>query len=288
MFIDRVIEEIMKNKTYEASEKLVDGKVIPKRIVKWSHYLDAIKNSLCFDVTNVYEYITRSNGSKDIRSNDFPNIRPPASEVWLEWKLLGRNEWIKTAGGILFTEKQGEELLAIYVGFIEQKTGEIDPIPPLEFYIGLDGTILSEKLFKFNGKKWTEEKFLNTPAKLFFNPLFLSLSFMNCKNIERKENSPSTKIQKKRENKNRFPLVTYHVLEIRSITKILREQGKSDSLGIKHALHICRGHFKDYNKGKGLFGKYKGLYWWDMHTRGSVDEGVVVKDYKVSPPTETI
>ena len=46
------------------------------------------------------------------------------------------------------------------------------------------------------------------------------------------------------------------------------------------ALHICRGHFKDFSN-HGLFGKYRGTYWWPMHTRGSSDNGLVVKDYRV-------
>ena len=35
------------------------------------------------------------------------------------------------------------------------------------------------------------------------------------------------------------------------------------------ALHFVRGHFKDYSV-KGLFGKYKKVYWWDSQVRGEV------------------
>ena len=41
-----------------------------------------------------------------------------------------------------------------------------------------------------------------------------------------------------------------------------------------------RGHFKDYSV-KGLFGKYKKVYWWDSQVRGEVIGGVVDKDYRV-------
>jgi hypothetical protein len=41
-----------------------------------------------------------------------------------------------------------------------------------------------------------------------------------------------------------------------------------------------RGHFKDYSV-KGLFGRYKGVYWWDSQVRGEVNGGVVDKDYRV-------
>jgi len=50
----------------------------------------------------------------------------------------------------------------------------------------------------------------------------------------------------------------------------------SDETGvsIQKALHICRGHFKDYRK-SGLFGKIAGIFWWDQHARGSADCGIV-------------
>lgn len=63
--------------------------------------------------------------------------------------------------------------------------------------------------------------------------------------------------------------------------KIIKTEGNVDEVGLKRALHICRGHFKNYSNGKGLFGKYKGLYWWDMNLRGNSENGTVVKDYKV-------
>ena len=46
-------------------------------------------------------------------------------------------------------------------------------------------------------------------------------------------------------------------------------------------LHLARGHFKDFRNGPGLFGKYKGIYWWDQQMRGSGDLGEVKKGYNV-------
>ena len=69
--------------------------------------------------------------------------------------------------------------------------------------------------------------------------------------------------------------------------KVLREEGKSEETGLKHALHICRGHFKDYRDGKGLFGRYKDIYWWESQVRGNGEHGVVLKDYNVNEPSES-
>jgi hypothetical protein len=50
---------------------------------------------------------------------------------------------------------------------------------------------------------------------------------------------------------------------------------------MKQALHICRGHFKDYRQ-SGLFGRHKGVFWWDMAARGSAEQGIVDKDYRIA------
>ena len=70
--------------------------------------------------------------------------------------------------------------------------------------------------------------------------------------------------------------------------QILRTEGQSQSTGIKQGLHICRGHFKDYTRGRGLFGRFKGLYWWDSQVRGTAEKGIVVKDYRVSCLTPVV
>ena len=40
----------------------------------------------------------------------------------------------------------------------------------------------------------------------------------------------------------------------------LEREGDIQHIGLKRALHICRGHFKDYTIGKGLFGKVRGCF----------------------------
>jgi hypothetical protein len=63
--------------------------------------------------------------------------------------------------------------------------------------------------------------------------------------------------------------------------KVLKTEGDSDSVGVQKAMHICRGHFKNYTEGKGLFGKYHGMYWVDSHVKGNKDFGTVNKDYNI-------
>jgi hypothetical protein len=112
----------------------------------------------------------------------------------------------------------------------------------------------------------------------------LTYSFINCRNTVIKDVEPeSPRLRKANLMRGKQPYVRYKILEIEPIKKILSVQGNAAATGLKHALHICRGHFKDYRE-HGLFGKYKDLYWWDMHVRGTATQGVVLKDYAMQPP----
>ena len=110
-------------------------------------------------------------------------------------------------------------------------------------------------------------------------PMWLALSFLHCKNVTLMKEDPchSRKPAKAGDTCQRLH---YHILNIKPMQEVLRREGQSQTSGLKHALHICRGHFKDYQQ-KGLFGKYQGMFWWESHIRGSSKEGVVVKDYAV-------
>lgn len=112
---------------------------------------------------------------------------------------------------------------------------------------------------------------------------FLSISFLHCKNIKRvaKADNPTPKEQAKRIKVGKLPLVEYKTLVIAPMKEVIRQAngGESDTLSAK-ALHICRGHFRNYDQ-KPLFGKYKGNFFIPQHARGNIRNGEVKKDYKV-------
>lgn len=112
-----------------------------------------------------------------------------------------------------------------------------------------------------------------------------AFALMNCKNVELVDNAPPPKLSKKHEKRHGEPLVVYKTIKVSSATlkhytdnlEALPKMGDAN-----FPLHIMRGHFKDYRDGKGLFGRYKGVYWWDNHVRGDADNGIVIKDYEVN------
>ena len=118
-------------------------------------------------------------------------------------------------------------------------------------------------------------------------PFLFAFSLANCKNVTTSLVHPPEKLSRAYQRRHGMPLSRYYTLNIEPMKKVLREEGKAESHGLKHALSVCRGHFVNYTEGKGLFGKYHGQFWIPQHVRGSASHGVVTKDYAVSAPRET-
>lgn len=109
----------------------------------------------------------------------------------------------------------------------------------------------------------------------------LATSFTHCKNVNVVAQEPHKHIARRFLRRHGIPKVTHHILEIDPMKTTLRSEGGMDEHGSsQRALHICRGHFKDYRE-RGLFGRVHGLFWWDAHVRGSTEHGVRTKDYRV-------
>ena len=118
----------------------------------------------------------------------------------------------------------------------------------------------------------------------FVHVALLTISFLHCKNVQLQPVTPSHKPlshKQKRRGDPPFARLAYHVLDITPMKQVLRTEGHEDYNGTKQALHICRGHFADYREGRGLFGKYKGVFWIPQHIRGNLRQGATIKDYHI-------
>ena len=120
-----------------------------------------------------------------------------------------------------------------------------------------------------------------------FNMGLLATCFMHSRNVSlsKREAKPS-EVRRRllKPGQRTEPTVTYHVLEIEPMKKILRTEGRSGEVGLKKALHTVRGHFKTFAD-KGMFGRddLRGSFWFEEHSRGDPDRGVVIKDYSIGP-----
>lgn len=127
----------------------------------------------------------------------------------------------------------------------------------------------------------------------FWHTALLTISFLHCRNVSLDERPSETigvhnKNQKRRGVKP-YQTIPYKVLDIYPMKEVLKKEGKSESIGTPKALHICRGHFKDYSHGRGLFGnpRLNGIYWQPQIVKGSSQKGVRVKDYIIHTNTKT-
>lgn len=108
----------------------------------------------------------------------------------------------------------------------------------------------------------------------------LAVSFMHCKNVTLAESEGDGQPEKWH-RRTKIPELKFHVLQIDPMREILRNEGGSESNGIRKSLHICRGHFARYTDDRPLFGRVTGTFWRPSHVRGSVRNGTVTKDYAV-------
>lgn len=103
----------------------------------------------------------------------------------------------------------------------------------------------------------------------WLHPTFLAISFLHCKNVRVEDHAMDKPLAKKFVAKHRVQPVQWKTLVIEPLKQILRSEGKSHEVGLARAMHICRGHFKDYRTGGGLFGKYHQLVWQPSIVRGT-------------------
>jgi hypothetical protein len=164
---------------------------------------------------------------------------------------------------------------------------EMDHLPCLTslyaYAVHDDGALLGITVAGHLRNKWANRDSHSTGIAIMLElaPQLLALSFLHCKNVIVKTDSPSQRQQKRRVKDGRMPMVAFHTLVIKPMQTILQHEGEIGAVGLARALHICRGHFKDFTKGRGLFGRSKGLYWWDPQVRGSLSKGLTLKDYRV-------
>jgi hypothetical protein len=115
----------------------------------------------------------------------------------------------------------------------------------------------------------------------WLHPAFLAISFLHCKNVRIDDNAVPAKLAKRYRERNGIAPANYKTLVIEPLKQILRTEGKSGEHGLAKAMHICRGHFKDYREGRGLFGKYKQIVWQPSVVRGTKGEKAAPREIEV-------
>lgn len=271
--------------------------------ISLQHILESAKAAIPIEISNIDEYFIRNCIDESSRWNfdridsSIINIAPPFPNIWFEWcgfrtkrknsvlliSSKTENGWKCEAIEIARLSDVAPQLFANYY-----TSNDLIVTGALRYEVDCNGLKVDGSTYEINDLLVGNDYGATFVMGLQHSRALIgiAITFMHCKNVQLIENKPPEKLQKARIRRKKIPLVTHYTLEISPAKKILSEKGNIEKTGIKQALHICRGHFKDYRDGSGLFGKYKGLYWWESQVRGSKDEGMIIKDYKVNPPKE--
>lgn len=267
-----------------------------------SSFIPNLEDSVCIDIQNVYESL-HSDNSPPLNVNlktDLPTLAPPWPLAWFEYHSIERET--KAKWGFLmqatecdpqsitakpsflsFDETKKFKWIVSFFFFVELRGHRFLPVFVLRDALDAEGSsILGEEVAInwFGECEGGPPEALSGIIPLIF-PVWESIAFLHCKNVMLHEAEISKKLQKAREKRGVRPLFKFKILDILPMKKILQKEGSLDQNGLKKALHLCRGHFKDYSEGRGLFGKFKGLFWWDMHTKGDLSTGILSKEYRV-------
>lgn len=110
---------------------------------------------------------------------------------------------------------------------------------------------------------------------------FKVVALLNVKNIVRRKVQPKPRTQKQRRRGDPPNIKTY-VLDVHLPKTIIRPEDVNSSIyePSTRPLHQVMGHLADYRE-KGLFGKYRGIFYIPTHYRGKRENGVVEKSYNI-------
>jgi len=176
--------------------------------------------------------------------------------------------------------------------------GKVTPLVEFDFGLDDNGMLIPEThidRFYWNKKAFNDEtrgkstitvgQFLDSFDIDMIEVVFATLCFMNTNNtiLEERPSVIPEKLQKKRIKRGKHGGVKFHILKVAPMIRTTGPDGKTITRRGPVSEHICRGHWRDYTKGNGLFGKHKGLYWFKESVRGDRDQGQVMKDYDLVP-----
>jgi len=259
---------------------------------------------ICVDNVSQWYYEGTGQENWDL-TKDFPNLAPPYPLFWLEYKLPKRihsdtkGDTDTSALGLgnghvgwLFIGSEREDVTGegipencrwIYSAelFIDYGLGREIQGPHGTWHAAIDaeGRLIDRPWMQSWAPAHLEHLVVSLNA--WTHPALLAVSFMHCKNVMLEEHACPPKLAKRTHEKYGYAPVTYSTLVIEPLKQILRHEGRSDAHGLQRALHICRGHFKDYRNGRGLFGRYKVLVWHDSVVRGTRGEKAPPRNIEV-------
>lgn len=238
-----------------------------------------------WNIQNVSDFLHRLTQDRkgatyeEIGLNATPS-RPPLDSIWLEYRNRVFNVGV-------YCELYEEQAWRLYI-FTKQGADPVLVLPGMGVVsCGDDGVLVRSEVGVGDDLPDDDAKeMVDTIVAGAMGVVMVSFMFSHCKNVEIVERLPKRHEQRQAKREGQ-PVLRFHEIVIDPNRTEMREesQGSSPGGGKKRALHIARGHFAHYTAEKPLFGKHTGTYWVPAHVRGSDEQGVIDKRYKVKAAT---
>jgi hypothetical protein len=274
--------------------------VMPSQRGTWARHLEKLGKilndrdlpAILIDNVADYFYIGTDQEHWDLQKH-FPNLAPPFPIFWMEYRLP---KYIRSEIGDTRSPFDVDARVGWLMFGATREEIEAEDIPEgtkwcvmgelfIDYGLNRDGSVVGPHGTTFltldeNGQiidrpgmmSYAHESMTEFMRMhiAWWNPALLGICFMHCKNVLVADEPQHAKHAKAVAKKNGgVQPVRFKRLIIEPLKQILRREGGSDKHGVAHAMHICRGHFKDYREGKGLFGKYHQVVWHPMSVRGT-------------------
>ena len=237
------------------------------------------------------QYAAQSDRNWHVADGDFGVMRPSFESMWIEWQtprfLVSDGIWHsrhKQYMACVIQQKDDDtlslSLLVTYDGaglccfplYIEivnfADFSSIDAMGELVYD--------SAKLYEHMATRDDVMAGLNSQIV----PAYLTLGWLNCRNVTTENVRPDTRIADKRERRGQPRGLDYK--------RIVLDEGTRRALTVNRdaerngkRLHIVRGHIKHYSLERPLFGKLTGNYWWHQQMRGDAGLGRINHEYHV-------
>lgn len=229
------------------------------------------------DITSVFDDIYEAaDGDDKIRWIDFKfdalpaRLKPPFPSMWLEGRFKGHRYAIYCA--------QDTDALALTMLTEDSVTGKAI------WGIGVGVLRLTPEGGHSQSGWRALGGFDDDKLHWLFGVAVHSILRMNCANVSLVER-PSGAKSKGLSLIPKTPRIVWHEISIGS--QPIKQGDVSEGTGIERRVHGVRGHYADYTKGRGLFGKesLKQVFWVPAHLSGSPVAGIVVSKYKIISST---
>lgn len=278
---------------------LEDVKKVPELVV-------SMRKATVIRVQNVMNYYAMDIDEQDGFRKQLGVLTPPFEQCWIEadppkryravgWEIDWPPIGFVHAGALLETNRNVDGGFHIrYINFFDLSRVVISfpgmKFPHIigEFDLRPDGTVTdhekSASTLPLDGMDDQLKTVVYWNHQIYFDVITLSLSFLNCKNVDLDTTTPTVERTKDEVRHNVWPkpeheFKTIHIRPFKA--KKPSKPGSGEPMFHQRS-HIVRGGFHTYAAEAPLFGNPKlvGQFWIPQHVRGKASEDITA-DYEI-------